>query len=217
MATNTALPTALACAITYSDVPSTNAFYNQIMCLSCMGFVSGYSDGTFRPNSEITRGQLSKIVSNTAGFSDSPSQQTFADVAIGSTFYMYIERMAQRSVISGYPCGGPGEPCGEGNKPYFRPYANATRGQISKVVANAANLQDAPSGQSFEDVPASHSFYTWVQRLAQHGMMSGYACGGVGEPCGAANRPYFRPANNATRGQVSKIVSNGFYPGCQMR
>jgi len=182
-----------------------------------MGFVSGYSDGTFRPNSEVTRGQLSKIVSNTAGFSDVPTQQTFADVPPDSTFYMYIERMAQRSIISGYPCGGAGEPCVEGNKPYFRPSSNATRGQISKVVSNAAGLSDVPNGQTFEDVPSSHPFYQWVQRLVQHGMMSGYACGGPGEPCGTSSRPYFRPANNATRGQVSKIVGNGFYPDCEMR
>ena len=211
------IPTTGPCSVGFSDVPSGNAFYQQIMCLSCMGFAGGYQDGTFRPNSEITRGQLSKLVSNTAGFSDAPTQQTFADVPEGSTFHMYVERMAQLGVIGGYPCGGPGEPCGVGNKPYFRPYANATRGQISKVVANAATLTDTPTGQAFEDVPSSHPFYQWVQRLAQHGMMSGYLCGGVGEPCGATNRPYFRPANNATRGQISKILGNGFYPGCEAR
>jgi len=201
----------------FSDVPSTNTFYNQIMCLSCMGFVSGYADGTFRPNSEVTRGQLSKIVSNTAGFRDTPTQQTFEDVPVGSTFYMYIERMAGRGVIGGYPCGGPAEPCGEGNRPYFRPGANATRGQISKIVSNAAGLQDVVSTQTFEDVPPSHPFYTWIERLARHEMMGGYSCGGAGEPCGAGNRPYFRAQNNATRGQVAKIVANGFYPGCSVQ
>jgi len=30
------------------------------------------------------------------------------------------------------------------------------------------------------------------------------------------NRPYFRPNNNATRGQTSKIVSNTFFPDCVM-
>jgi hypothetical protein len=202
--------------MSYSDVPSSNAFYTQIMCLSCMGFVSGYSDGTFQPNSNVTRGQLAKIVSNTAGFGDIPASQTFEDVLPGSTFYMYIERMAARGVLGGYACGGPNEPCVTG-KPYFRPYANATRGQISKVVSNAAGLTDLPTGQAFEDVPSTHPFYEWIQRLAQHSMMSGYACGGPNEPCGPANRPYFRPASNATRGQVSKIVGNGFYPDCTMR
>ena len=44
--------------------------------------------------------------------------------------------------------------------------------------------------------------------------MSGYPCGGVGEPCGPNNLPYFRPNNYASRGQTSKIVGNTFFPGC---
>ncbi|MGA7730310.1 MAG: plastocyanin/azurin family copper-binding protein, partial [Chloroflexia bacterium] len=40
-------------------------------------------------------------------------------------------------------------------------------------------------------------------------------CGGLGEPCvPPTNRPYFRPGATATRGQLSKIVSNTFYPDC---
>jgi hypothetical protein len=182
-----------------------------------MGFVGGYPDGTFRPDDAVTRGQLAKIVSNAAGFRDTPTQQTFEDVPVDSTFYMYAERVASRGVISGYRCGGEGEPCGVGNRPYFRPGAYATRGQISKIVSNAAGLQDVVTSQTFEDVLPSHTFYTWIERLATHGMMGGYACGGIGEPCSTANRPYFRPASNATRGQVSKIVGNGFYPDCTMR
>ncbi len=217
--TVTAIPTLGTCNIHFSDVPGENAFHDQIMCLSCMGMTSGYQDNTFRPYNEVTRGQLAKIVANTAGFNDlsAANTQSFEDVPIGSTFHMYIERMASRGVIGGYPCGGPGEPCREGNRPYFRPGANATRGQISKIVANAAGLSDTPAGQTFEDVPPSHTFYLWIERLAMHGMMSGYNCGGAGEPCGSANRPYFRAQNNATRGQTAKIVGNGFYPGCAPR
>jgi hypothetical protein len=123
--------------------------------------------------------------------------------------------MASRGIIGGYPCGGTGEPCGTGNKPYFRPNANATRGQISKIVSEAADINDPVSGQTYEDVPPSNTFYVWIERLTARGAMSGYPCGGAGEPCGSGNRPYFRPNNNATRGQVSKIVANTFLPGCQ--
>jgi N-acetylneuraminic acid mutarotase len=205
------------CSIEYSDVTPDSPFYQQIMCLSCMSLVGGYADGTFRPNNEVTRGQLSKIVANTAGFDDivPVNLQTFEDVPPGTTFHMYIERMAARNIIGGYACGGEGEPCGPGNRPYFRPEANATRGQISKIMSSAMFLNDEPTGQTFEDVPAGHSFYVWIERLAEHDMMSGYACGSEGEPCGVGNRPYFRPYNNATRGQTAKINGNGFYPDCQ--
>ena len=215
-ATGTVPPTAIACNVYYSDVPGSNPFYGQIMCLSCMGMISGYPDATFRPGALVTRGQLAKIVSNTAGFSDTPVQQTFEDVPEGSTFYMYIERMASQGVAGGYACGGAGEPCGPDNRPYFRPGANATRGQISKIVSNAAGLTNPPGERLFEDVAPGSAFFDYVQRLAGRGVMSGYPCGGTGEPCGSGNLPYFRPGANATRGQTSKIVANTFYPDCQM-
>jgi hypothetical protein len=177
--------------------------------------MGGYSDGTFRPNNDVTRGQLSKIVANSAGFNEPVSGQTFEDVSFNSTFYLYIERMARRAIIGGYPCGTvPTEPCTSG-KPYFRPNANATRGQISKIVSEAAGYSEPHTGQTFEDVPLTNTFHIWIERLASRGIMGGYPCGGPGEPCGTGNKPYFRPYNNATRGQTSKIVSNTFFPTCQ--
>jgi len=182
-----------------------------------MGLVNGYPDGTFRPNNNVTRGQLSKIVSNAAGFNEPAAAQIFEDVPPGSTFYDYTYRLASREYVNGYPCGGPGEPCvPPGNLPYFRPNANATRGQISKIVNNAAGFSEPAGAQVFEDVQPGSTFYDFIQRLANRGIMSGYPCGTVpSEPCvPPGNRPYFRPNNNATRGQTSKIVSNTFFPGC---
>jgi hypothetical protein len=187
-----------------------------------MGMVSGYPDGTFHPYNEITRGQLAKIVSNTAGFDNQipPSQWTFTDVLYGSTFWMYVERLASGGVMAGYTCGGPNEPCDGENRSYFRPGAGATRGQLAKIVSNAAGFSDViPEAQhTFADVPPDYTFRLYVERLLLNrpGVMSGYSCGGPGEPCDGENRPYFRPNNPLTRGQTSKIVANTFYPGCAL-
>jgi subtilisin family serine protease len=216
--TRTPAPTATACAVTFVDVPSGSTFYTFIRCLACLGLVNGYSDGTFRPNNDVTRGQLSKIVSNAAGFSDNQTTQMFQDVPVGSTFFQYIGRLASRGFINGYPCGAP--PAGScvppGNLPYFLPNANSTRGQISKIVSNAAGFHNNPSGQQFQDVPVGSTFYVYIYRLASRGVMSGYPCGTP--PAGACvpptNLPYFLPNKNATRGQTSKIVANTFFPGC---
>jgi hypothetical protein len=188
-----------------------------------MGMVNGYPDGTFRPNNSITRGQLAKMVSNTAGFDGIPTGESFMDVASGSTFYMYAERMMSKHVLSGYTCGGPGEPCDASNRPYFRPSANTTRGQISKIVANAAEFNEPVSGRYYADVDEDNPFYEVIMRLTSRGVINGYACGGVNpqtgsaEPCDSQNRPYMRWGNLVTRGQAAKIVANAFYPDCQMR
>jgi len=128
-----------------------------------------------------------------------------------------VERLASRNIIGGYACGGAGEPCvPPANLPYFRSYAQVTRGQSCKIVAIAASLPAPPSGQqTFQDVPPGSTFWQWIESLARAGTIGGDVCGGAGEPCvPPQNRPYFRPGNNVTRGQASKIVSNTFFPDC---
>jgi hypothetical protein len=178
------------------------------------------NDPYFRPNNYVTRGQLAKIVSESASFSEvvPPTQWTFTDVPYGSTFWLWVERLANRDVMAGYECGGPFEPCDAENRPYFRPGNGATRGQLTKIVANAAGFNDAiPETQyTFADVQPTHTFWLFVERLLMNrpGVMAGYDCGGPGEPCDAQNRPYFRPNNPLTRGQTSKIDAGVFFPEC---
>jgi hypothetical protein len=179
------------------------------------GVISGYSDCTFRPQNLVTRGQIAKIVSNSAGYDEDPNPQIYEDVDPSDPFYAWINRLSRRGHMSGYPCGGEGEPCDEENRPYFRPVASATRGQVTKIVSNAAGFSDIPVGQIFSDAPPDHTFYVWIQRLASRDIMGGYPCGGEGEACDGQQRPYFRPFNNVTRGQTSKIVAGAFFPNCQ--
>ncbi len=225
--TATVTATGTPCPVQFNDVPVGSTFYDYVRCLACRGIVGGYPCGGpgepcpgnyYRPNNNVTRGQVSKIVSESAGFNDviPSTQQTFEDVAPGSTFALWVERLSVRGIIGGYPCGGPFEPCvAPTNRPYFRPNNNVTRGQLSKITSGAAGWTETPTGQTFEDVAVGSTFYVYIERMAARGIISGYPCGGPFEPCVApANRPYFRPNNNATRGQMSKIAASAFFPNC---
>jgi hypothetical protein len=219
--TVTAIPT--TCSVSFVDVPPTDAFYGYIHCLVCRGIVGGYPCGGpgepcpgqyYRPGNNVTRGQVSKIVSSAAGFAEPvpPTRQTFADIPPSSTFWLWIERLTGRGIVGGYPCGSAGEPCiAPLNRPYFRPNGDVTRGQLSKIVSGAAGYTETPTGQTFVDVAPSDPFYLYVERIAARGTINGYPCGAPGEPCPGS---YFRPNNSATRGQMSKIASQTFYPGC---
>src|SRR5439155_12711320 len=81
------------------------------------------------------------------------------------------------------------------HRPYFRPFANVTRGQLSKIAVGAAGwpLLNPPI-PSFSDVAPGSAFYRFVETAVCHGVVSGYA------------DQTFRPGANATRGQISKIV-----------
>lgn len=206
-----------------------STFYSFVQCLACRNIIGGYpcgSDGEpcngnndpfFRPGDNVTRGQISKMVALAAGFGGPTGERRFEDVAPDNTFYEPIQQLASRRYISGYPCGSIAEePCGEGNLPYFRPSTNTTRGQLSKIVSEAAGYTGEAGTQSFADVPAESTFFVWIERLASRNVIGGYTCGGAGETCDSESRPYFRPGNNVTRGQTAKIVANTFPHNCRV-
>jgi hypothetical protein len=108
---------------TFTDVPVDHPFYLFIETAAHEGLVSGYADNTFRPFANVTRGQLSKIVVEAAGWPlYIPPTPTFSDVPADHPFYAYVETAHQHAIISGY------------SDNTFRPYNDATRGQISKIV-----------------------------------------------------------------------------------
>ena len=193
VSSDTPIPTGgtTECPVAFSDVPEGSTFYSYVHCLACLNVLGGFSDGMFQPQGNITRGQLSKLVSNAAGYNENVSGQTFSDVPPRSPFYPYVERIASRGIISGY---------GDGT---FRAGEPASRGQIAKIVANAAHLSGEVSGQTFSDVPPGSSFYPFIERLSARNVIGGYEDG------------TFRSSEPATRGQVSKIIANTFFPDCQ--
>ena len=165
--------TPLTCTLNFADVPTTDPYYPSIMCLACQGIISGYpcggpgepcnenGDPYFRPNDLVTRGQIAKIVSISAGFNEEvpADRQTYADVLYGSTFWVYVERLASRGIMDGFACGGATEPCDWLSRPYFRPFENTNRGQLMKVVNQASHYgqgaagKDGSAGQATNGAP----------------------------------------------------------------
>jgi len=120
----------------FTDVQPSNNFYSVVETAYADGIISGYNCGAapagpcdaahrpyFLPYNNVTRGQLAKIDVLAAGWAlYNPLIASFGDVPRGSTFYVYVETAVCHGVISGY------------NDRTFRPYNDAIRGQISKIV-----------------------------------------------------------------------------------
>lgn len=108
---------------TFSDVAPGEWSYAFVETGVLHGVISGYSDGTFRPSNNVSRGQLSKIIALARSWPLlDPPVPSFTDVPPGSTFYTYIETAKWHGIISGY---------GDGT---FRPSEPALRGQLSKML-----------------------------------------------------------------------------------
>jgi hypothetical protein len=185
-----ATETVEACDTQFEDVPPGHTFNPFVRCLACKHILGGYSDGSYRYGNPVTRGQIAKIVANAAGYLDEVSGQTFSDVAPGSPFYEYIERMASRGHISGYADGT------------YRPNNPASRGQIAKIVSNSAGFRDPVRGQTYRDIPPTETFYDYIERLSKRGVIGGYS------------DDTFRSDALTTRGQAAKMVANTFFPIC---
>jgi len=215
-ATSSATPqpatTTTPCGIRFTDVTDPTAYYYAgVYYLACHGTISGYSDGSFRPFNQTTRGQLAKIV--VLGFRlpiQTPAAGTysFADVPPSNVFSPFVETAAASTLVSGYTCGGTNpqtgnaEPCDSAQRPYYRPANIITRAQLTKIVVIAAGWTPvSPPRQTFSDVPPSNLFYPFIETAVCHGILSGY------------NDGTFQPGANATRGQIAKIVTNALGSG----
>jgi hypothetical protein len=189
-ATATSPPTSIPATPTttpscsFSDVGPSDYFYTAVYYLACHGVISGYTDNTFRPYNNTTRGQLAKIMAGAEGWPlIDPPVGHFTDVPPGSTFYRYIETAYNKGVISGYTDGT------------FRPGAAVTRGQLSKIIVGAQQwpLLNPATGH-FTDVPQTNPFYQFIETAYSRGIISGYS------------DSTFRWGANATRAQIAKIV-----------
>ena len=85
----------------YSDVHSGDWFNNAVSTMSAAGIITGYPDGTFRPNAPITRAEFAAIV---ARFSDQSAKYlgTFSDVSYTHWASSSIALAAKFGWVTGY-------------------------------------------------------------------------------------------------------------------
>jgi len=88
-----------------SDITGTE-FEKQITNLVDAGVIAGFPDGTFKPDQEVTRAQFAKLIAvamnlNSTGFTTS----TFSDVAPDHWALGFIEAVAAKGWVQGYPDG----------------------------------------------------------------------------------------------------------------
>ena len=148
------------------------------------GVVNGNDDGSFAPNRQLNRAEVSKVIVLATGIDlDTTGGPHFPDVEEGAWYYDYIETMYNQGWINGYPDG------------YFRPGVGINRAEIAKMVVNAFEIDpDLAGAPHFDDVTSADWFYSYVETAYNNGLMRGYGDGTFG------------PANAVTRAETVKIV-----------
>ncbi|MCX6807467.1 MAG: S-layer homology domain-containing protein [Patescibacteria group bacterium] len=127
------------------------------------GIISGYADGTYRPDAVVTRGELLKMTLGSAGYDVTKKMDydfPFTDVAKKSWLAPYIGAALDNKVVS--------------NNNLFRPNDAATRSEAAVLMAKAFNLKltDEKSLEFF-DVPAENSAKSFIDILSSNKIVSG--------------------------------------------
>ena len=161
--------------------------------LYSVGITTGYGDGTFRPNDNITRAQFSVMLYRYLGLEESK----YTDVTMPFADLESIPAYALPAVRALYSEGVINGSAGTDGRLYFNPAASLTRAQAATMLGRTQEKGYAAAELTFSDsarIPAYASYY--IQTMVAQGVLGGYADG------------TFRPASNITRGQMAKILYN---------
>lgn len=167
----------------YAPVTFVNRKAAELNRTDHLAFLSGYANGTFGPDRNMTRAEVTTMFARLLTekmAADQTYSNTFSDVAKSHWAANYIGYMQQFGIITGYADGS------------FRPDASVTRAEFAAIASRFERLTEGT--KSFSDVPGSHWAAKYINFAATRGWVNGYADG------------TFRPNNSITRAEVAAVT-----------
>jgi len=167
---------------------------NAIQDLSNQNIITGYPDGSFRPNGSITRAEFSAVMVKALGLNSAANgTQTFNDVPSNNWAYPAIETVRSAGLVSGYPGG------------LFAPSRNLTRAEAIAIMSNASRMpvpSDAIANQILSGYRDSSAIPSW----ARNGVAAAIQSGIYASNPNSGNA--INPTEPATRADVAAMVEN---------
>ncbi|HBV99326.1 MAG TPA: hypothetical protein DEF36_20090 [Desulfotomaculum sp.] len=168
--------------VTLSDIVR-NWAQDNIEKLVSLGAITGYPDGTFRPDNDITRAEFVTVL--VKAFKLEPKQgKVFVDTA---NYWArdYISTAVAYDIVSGF------------DQNTFGPDDPITREQMAVMAVKAAKLTPANEQLSFGD---SWDISAWAREAVATSVKYGIIKGNPDNT--------FRPGDNATRAEAVTVIVN---------
>ena len=153
---------------------------------------TGYSDGSFRPNQNISRAQFAVMLYRYLKLDENQYANVslpFADLgSIPAYAIPAVKALYAEGVITGSEKNG---------QLYFNPGSSLTRAQAAAMIGRTQAKGYALANLTFTDsgkIPAYAAYY--IRAMVGQGVINGYSDGS------------FKPHSNITRGQMAKILYN---------
>lgn len=177
----------------FSDIEN-SVFESYITNLYNDKVISGYSDGSFKPEENITRGALAKFIVNAFNIEIDSEGTPFPDVSSNDVFYRYIQTLKNINIINGFSDGK------------FYPDQTVKRGDVTKFIVNTLDYKDRIEKDDYlefknkyPDVLEDNRFILEITILSNinvsgEAIIKGYSDGN------------YMPNEPVTRGAIAKMV-----------
>lgn len=182
---------------TFKDVPKSHWAFSYIAEMSERGVLSGYPNGYFYPDNNVTRGEFAKIMTIAAGLPLSNSSvSSYSDVKSTDWYKPYIE--TARYYLNGYVSGG---------NYYYLPESNALREDIAVALVKLKGYDTTGYDISilkamFTDWQSiSEGAQKYVAVAIEKGLISGY------------DDNTFRGQSGVTRAETSTLLWRAYQYG----
>lgn len=148
------------------------------------GIVTGFPDGTYRPQATITRAEAVTMLGRAKNLKKTNTNNHFSDVPKNSFAAGYINSAYELGLIKGVGGGK------------FRPNDPIKRGDMALIMQAAYGLSGTAQN-SFTDVPKTAYYHDAVQAAYANNVVKGYKEDNT-----------FRPLNPITRSENAELLSN---------
>jgi len=175
-------------AIVFNDVPEGYWAEPYIDALSSRGLISGYDDGTFRPDQPVTRAQTANIVSRTFDLTADQASLEFSDVEADYWARESIGEVVRGGFMTGFP------------DDTFQPNLPVTRTQALTTLVSGLNIETP------QNIQAALSRYTDANAIPQwaNEKMAAATAGSL-----VVNYPdpaQLKPSEPTTRAELSALI-----------
>ncbi|MEK5490056.1 S-layer homology domain-containing protein [Paenibacillus sp. FSL R7-0297] len=145
--------------------------------------ISGYADGSFRPDAPVTRAEFTAMIARSFGLGTQPAAATFRD-ATSHWAAGYIGALADKGIVTGYADGS------------FKPGATITRAEMVTIIGRVLDLGALQTGTpvSFTDVSRSYWAADAIRQAAAANLVNGIST------------TAFAPRSVATRAEAVTLV-----------
>ena len=135
-----------------ADIRTTDWYFDSFKTLINAGIITGYGDGTYRPNEGVTRAQAVTMIARLKGLQ--PKQGGFKDVPANAWYAGYAGALKEAGIVVGYEDGS------------FGGDRVITRAEIIAMINRAFNIPKKQSRKAFSDLPENHWAYEDIQKAA---------------------------------------------------